>query len=491
MCTKTLWHTLETTTIVLAHAETFIHTGDIDDLWLRDSASQVHPLLIPVLNNGTASLVQTDPRLDRIVSGLIKRTAMYIRHDPYANAFRIDDSYKFSPAQKRLGRHDLISTFNYELDSACFYIRMLYYYWRNSLNGNTPDSVLRLPQVEQAVQIMVDVWIAEQSHEDDAYPTGPLFDCLNCNQPYRYVELPRNGKGTPTNASSGLTWSGFRPSDDMNTYGYNVPGNMFCVAVLGYAQELAASVWQNDELEKKAARLAADIQRGLDEHAVVDHPEFGKMYVYEVDGLGNFLLMDDANVPSLMSIPYLGYQGYDPKIYANTRRFILSPSNPTYRSGTNALTGPVQGYGSPHMNALIANNIWPMALAVQGLTSDSVDEKIKLVEILVKASAGTGWMHESFDVDNPKKFSRSWFCWADALFGTFSRQRVVSPCHSCMLGHELIRTTVPAPIHSFAAELVMSLTDECPRSTHKYEVLEWRDPVVVFGGPFSADAHSS
>ena len=434
MCTRTLWHTLETTTIVLPNAETFIHTGDIDDLWLRDSASQVHPLLIPVLN-GTTSLVQTDPRLDRIVAGLIKRTAMYIRHDPYANAFRIDDSYKFSAEQKRLGRHDLISTFNYELDSACFYIRMIYFYWRQSLHGKTADSVLRLPQVEQAVEIMVDVWISEQRHEDDAYPTGPLFDCLNCNKPYRYVELPRNGKGTPTNASSGLTWSGFRPSDDMNTYGYNVPGQMFCIAALGYVQTLASHAWQNDKLAKKAARLAADIQRGLDEHAIVNHPEFGKIYAYEVDGLGNHLLMDDANVPSLMSIPYLGYKDYNVEIYTNTRRFILSPSNPTYRSGTNELTGPVQGYGSPHMNARIPNNIWPMALAVQGLTSDNVDEKIELVETLVKASAGTGWMHESFDVNNPKIYTRSWFCWADALFGAFSFARIVTPrlCYLCIV----------------------------------------------------------
>jgi hypothetical protein len=119
MCTRTLWHTLETTTIVLPDGETFVHTGDIDDLWLRDSAAQIHPLMIPVFDNATTSLMAQDAKLDRIVAGLIKRTAMYIRHDPYANAFRIDDSYVFSEKQKRLGRHDLISTWNYELDSAC------------------------------------------------------------------------------------------------------------------------------------------------------------------------------------------------------------------------------------------------------------------------------------------------------------------------------------------------------------------------------------
>jgi len=193
---------------------------------------------------------------------------------------------------------------------------------------------------------------------------------------------------------------------------------MFAHTVLGYIAEMADQLWRNHVLVTKAQRLAADIQQGLQDHAIVQHPEFGEIYAYEVDGLGNTLLMDDANVPSLLSIPYLGYD-YDPLVYANTRRFIFSPSNPTYHKGTNTMTGTIEGYGSPHMNAAIRNNIWPMALAVQGLTSDSVEEKVHLVETLVKASAGTLWMHESIDVNNPSKFTRSWFCWSDSLFGTY------------------------------------------------------------------------
>jgi meiotically up-regulated gene 157 (Mug157) protein len=142
---------------------------------------------------------------------------MYIRHDPYANAFRIDDSYKFSEAQNKMGRHDLISTWNYELDSGCYYMRLLYFYWKQSPNSETADSVLRLQSVQEAVEIMVKLWMAEQTHEDDNFPTGPLFDCVNCNTPYRYPGLDRNGKGTPTNSSSGLTWTGFRPSERRST----------------------------------------------------------------------------------------------------------------------------------------------------------------------------------------------------------------------------------------------------------------------------------
>jgi meiotically up-regulated gene 157 (Mug157) protein len=507
MCTNTLWHTLETTTIVLPDGETFIHTGDIDDLWLRDSAAQVHPLLVSSqpnnkqngkqnsnqIQNGTlTALIAQDPKLDRIVSGLIKRTAMYIRHDPYANAFRIDDSYKFSEAQKKMGRHDLISTWNYELDSGCYYMRLLYFYWKQSPNSEKTDSVLRLPAVQEAVTIMVDLWMAEQKHELDAFPVGPLFDCINCNQPYRYPGLDRKGKGTPTNSSSGLTWTGFRPSDDECKYGFLVPANMFAVTVLEYMVDMASDIWGNPHLAQRAQKLATDIQRGIQEYAIVDHPDgkSGKIYAYEVDGLGNYELLDDANVPSLLSIPYLGYTHYDPEIYANTRRFILSPANPTYRKGTNEVTGDIEGYGSPHMSQAIRDNIWPMALAVQGLISDDREEKIRIIESLVKAAAGTGWMHESFSVSNPKKFTRSWFCWADSLFGECNVMEQLLDCslHNISASLRLILTLAHFDIFIlYTAELVLSVTDECPNPKHKYEVMEWRDHNVILGGQFAID----
>jgi meiotically up-regulated gene 157 (Mug157) protein len=483
MCTRALWHTLETTTIVLPDAESFIHTGDIDDLWLRDSAAQVHPLVTPTFND--KALVAQDAKLNRIVAGLIKRTAMYIRHDPWANAFRIDDSYVFSEAQKKMGRHDLISTWNYELDSGCYYMRLLYYYWRESNNHD----VLKLQAVHEAVLIMVDLWIAEQQHEDDVVATGPLFDCLNCNKPYRYPGLKRDGKGSATNSSSGLTWTAFRPSDDECTYGFLVPANMFAVVVLEYVVEMATVLWEDKALAMKAEKLAADIEKGIQEHAIVKGPDGNLIYAYEVDGLGNALLMDDANVPSLLSIPYLGYK-YDDDIYTNTRKFILSDKNPTFRRGTNALTGDVEGYGSPHMASRIKDNIWPMAMAMQGLTSDNEEEKIRIVEQLVKASAGTGWMHESFSVKNPNVYTRSWFCWADSLFGKclcwlfvhVECKIVIMMDCSCTVPFFLA-----IDMYSFTAELVLSLTDECPSPEHKYDVLEWRDLNVVPGGYFALD----
>lgn len=471
MCTRTFWHTLESTTIVLPNAETFVHTGDIDDLWLRDSAAQIHPLLLPLFppetpvivddttannNHQKVALIYNDARLDRVVAGLIARHALYIRHDPYANAFRIDNSYHFNEEQKRMGRHDLISTWNYELDSGCYTIRMLYYYWKQSNNG---DAVIREnPAVEEAVTIMVDLWMAEQEHELDKYPDGPLFDCVNCRKPYRYPELDRQGKGSPTNATAGLTWTGFRPSDDACTYGFLVPANMFCAAVLNYVAEMAEA-WGNQDLYENAIQLQTDIRRGIEDHAIVHHKTYGKIYAYEVDGLGNALLMDDANVPSLLSIPYLEYPFVDPEVYDNTRRFILSNDNPSFHQGTNPLTGPVGGIGSPHMAANIRQNVWPMAMAMEAMTETrNTERKMQLVEQLVQASAGTGWMHESFDVANPSSFTRSWFCWADSLFAEVVL-RVLNETDS---------------------------TQQCPDPTISYHILEWRDPEEMAGGTFAA-----
>ena len=445
MCANTLWHTLKTTTIVLPNDESFIHTGDIDDLWLRDSAGQVHPLLLPWFPGG--ALVAQDTRLARVVSGLIRRSAFYIRHDPYANAFRIDTSYIFNEEQKRMGRHDYISTWNYELDSGCYYIRMLYFYWKA-----LPDApILREKSVFEAVSIMVDLWIAEQDHENDVYPQGELFDCQNCKGPFRYPGLQRGGKGRPTKRT-GMTWAGFRPSDDECQFNYLVPANMFAVVALGYATELAQSLWAEyggNALAAKAAKLASEIDQGIKEYGIVEHEMHGRIYAYEVDGLGNSLLMDDANIPSLLSAPYIGYK-YDEEVYGNTKRFIYSTNNPTYQSGTNALTGEIDGYGSPHMKTAIWKNIWPMSMAMRGLVSNDIDEKVKIINQLHKASAGTGWMHESFDVNNPKKFTRPWFCWSDALF----------------------------------AELVMSVSDQCPGDA-QYKIRWWRDPQLPDGGKYA------
>lgn len=443
-CHRALWHTLETTTFVLPNEETFVITGDIQDLWLRDSAAQIHPLLLPGVYDGK-SLVQLDARLERVVSGLILKTARLIRYDPWANAFKSHNMTKFNKFEREaLGRFGYIATWNYELDSACYFFRLVYFF-----HLSFPfHPVLRRREVRDAASIIVDLWIAEQRHEEDAYPNGTLFDCAHCGRAYRYnpKELKRNGKGTPTAPSVGLTWSGFRPSDDPCEYGYLIPANAFAVVVLGYVEELAETVWIDEPLMKRASRLKEEIDDGIRKHGIVNHTKYGRIYAYEVDGLGHSLLMDDANVPSLLSLPYLGYQ-YDEEVFANTKRFIMSKDNPWYHTGRSEGV-EYAGIGSPHTH-FIPSSIWPMAMIMEALTSNNATEKVIMVEKLLSASAGKGWMHESFNPNNPRKFSRDWFCWPDSLF----------------------------------AELVMSLTEDCPRPERgRYTVKEWKDEATKVNG---------
>ena len=121
--------------------------------------------------------------------------------------------------------------------------------------------------------------------------------------------------------------------------------------------------------------------------------------------------MDDPNVPSLLALPYLGICEPADEIYLNTRRFILSESNPWYFKGSAA-----QGVGSPHTPD---NYIWPIGLIIQGMTAEDPEERMPLLHTLVATDAGTFSMHESFDVDDPARFTRPWFAWADSLFAEY------------------------------------------------------------------------
>lgn len=222
--------------------------------------------------------------------------------------------------------------------------------------------------------------------------------------------LPNHGRGTKT-AYTGMTWSGFRPSDDACKYGYLIPSNMFAVVVLRYIAEIAKDIFADEELRSEAESLRKEIQEGILNFGIYRHETFGEIYAYETDGMGNFNLMDDANVPSLLSLPWFGYCENTDPIYQNTRKFILSKDNPYYYEGTYA-----KGIGSPHTPD---EYIWPIALIIQGLTSDSKEEKLKMLDYLMKTDADTGYMHESFYCNDPEKFTRSWFAWANSLFASF------------------------------------------------------------------------
>ncbi|RYE24354.1 MAG: metal-independent alpha-mannosidase, partial [Sphingobacteriaceae bacterium] len=158
--------------------------------------------------------------------------------------------------------------------------------------------------------------------------------------------------------------------------------------------------------------LAREVKEALQKHSIVEHPEFGKMYAFEVDGFGNRNLMDDANLPSLLALPYLNAVSVSDPIYQNTRKFVLSNSNPYFYSGK-----AVEGIGGPHVGR--DNMIWPLSIIARGLTSTNHNEIRHCISMLKSTHAGTGFIHEAFNQNNPTDFTRKWFAWGNTIFGEF------------------------------------------------------------------------
>lgn len=379
-------NTLMTTMRLAADGTTFVVTGDIPAMWLRDSTAQVRPYLLPAA---------TDPQIAAILAGVVRRQLRSILLDPYANAF--NETANGAGFQDDLtATHPAVWERKYEIDSLCYPLQLAYLLWQATGQTNHLDA-----EYEQAVRTILALWTCEQQHMTDSPYQFQRRDCPPTDT------LPNEGWGAPI-APTGMTWSGFRPSDDACTYGYLIPANMFAVVVLGYVATIARTVHHDERTAAAAETLAAAIERGIREYAIVDHPEFGPIYAYETDGMGHYVLMDDANIPSLLALPYLGYCSEADPIYRNTRAFVLSAANPYFYQGRAA-----QGIGSPHTSN---HHIWPLALAMQGLTTSDQAERDALLDLLAATDADTGLMHESFHADDPQQFTRPWFGWANALF---------------------------------------------------------------------------
>ncbi|TDW21618.1 glycoside hydrolase family 125 protein [Kribbella kalugense] len=370
----------------LPDGTTFVLTGDIPAMWLRDSAAQMRPYLL---------LCKDDPGLQDSLIGVLHRQLEYVVLDPYANAF----NKEANGAGHTTDETDMSAWVwerKYEIDSLCFPLELAYRLWRITGRADVIDNRFRA-----AAEAIVELWTVEQDHE--------------ARSPYRFQRLHdrpsdtlvREGRGRLTQPT-GMSWSAFRPSDDATELGFNVPGNMFASVVLGYLQEIATEVLRDEPLADRAKTLKADIDEGIAQYGTIDHPVHGRVYAYEVDGLGESLVMDDANMPSLLSIPLTGYAAPDDPTYLATRQLLLSPENPYYYSGTVAA-----GIGSPHTPP---RYIWHIALAVQGISSTSAEERQRLLELLRDTTGGTGQMHEGFNVDDPSQYTREWFSWANAMF---------------------------------------------------------------------------
>lgn len=367
--------------------DTFVITGDIPAMWLRDSTAQVWPYL---------PFAKDDPKLKLLLAGVIRRQTRCVLIDPYANAF--NDGPTGGPWQKDLTEmKPELHERKWEVDSLCYVVRLAYGYWRQ-----TGDASLFDADWQRAMRLIVRTFREQQR--------------LHRPGPYRFQRvtsraadtLPLDGLGNPTRPC-GLIHSAFRPSDDACIYPLLIPSNLFAVVVLRQLSEILSLETKDAAFARECAALASEVDEAARKFGIARHLGYGAIWAYEVDGFGNRLFMDDANVPSLLALPYLGYCAREDAIYQRTRAFVLSEDNPYFFRGAFG-----EGIGGPHVGL---NMIWPLSIIMRAMTSAD-DGEIKACLRMLKAThAGTGFMHEAFHKDDPKRFTRAWFAWANTLFG--------------------------------------------------------------------------
>lgn len=370
--------------------DTLVYTGDIHAMWLRDSGAQVWPYV---------QLANEDKALKKMLRGTILRQFRCIMLDPYANAFldphdpNPDHQWMSDNTDMKLELHER----KWEIDSLCYPLRLAYEYWKV-----TGDASIFEEEWLQAITNVLKTFKEQQKKDGHG--------------PYRFLRVTDRQLDTMSNAGMGnpvkpvgLIASAFRPSDDATTFQFLIPSNFFAVTSLRKAAEILTEVNKEEALATECTALAAEVESALKEYAVYDHPKYGKIYAFEVDGFGNRLLMDDANVPSLLALPYLGDVPLNDPIYQNTRRFVWSEDNPYFFRGSAG-----EGIGGPHIGY---DMIWPMSIMMKAFTSRDDTEIKWCIETLMKTDVGTGFMHESFHKDDPDNFTRSWFAWQNTLFG--------------------------------------------------------------------------
>ena len=343
---------------------TYVSTGDIEAEWLRDASATVRPYI---------GISRADRDVAKTLRGVVARQAKYILQDPYANAF----SRNYGVVERK-----------FEVDSLLYPIWFAFDYYRR-----TGDRSIFTPTVRRAFERVLATLRTEQRHPQRSHYTHP--------------QLANNGRGSAVRYT-GMVWTGFRPSDDPVRYHYNVPVNMFASVVMKDLTSLAREVWRDDRMARNAWGLSVEIQRGIEQYGTLELKPFGRIYAYEVDGLGHANVMDDANVPSLLSIPYFGYLPKTNSLYVATRRFALSDRNPYYFRGKYA-----QGIGSPHTPH---GYVWPLSLCVQALTATDDKEVAQLFNWIAVSDVGDHRLHESFNSDWPESYTREDFAWPNALY---------------------------------------------------------------------------
>jgi len=367
--------------------DTFVITGDINAMWLRDSTAQVWPYV---------SLTPSDSKLRDLIAGVINRQIKCIHIDPYANAFN-DGPGQSEWMNDLTDMKPELHERKWEIDSLCYPVRLAHGYWKATGDTSVFDT-----SWAEAMKLVIRTFRQQQRKEDQG--------------PYRFQRVTAwqtdtvagGGLGNPVNPV-GLIVSVFRPSDDATIWPFLIPSNYFAVRSLRQITEIAEAVLKDANLGADAASLADEVEAALVKYARAIHPEHGEIIPYETDGYYNYSFMDDANVPSLLAMPYLGTIDRNDELYLRTRNFVLNKSNPYYFSGKMG-----HGVGSPHTGT---NRIWPIAITMRALTANNDYDIVSSLKMLKNTHAATGFMHESFMKDDPTQFTRKWFAWANTLFG--------------------------------------------------------------------------
>jgi meiotically up-regulated gene 157 (Mug157) protein len=383
-------------------AQSFIVTGDISAEWLRDSTNQLAQY---------QRLAKKDSAIETLLLGAINTQAEYVIASPYCNAFQPPPPSKIKTSDNGQGdsvhpayEPSQVFECKYEIDSLAHFLSLA-----NQFHNHTGSTAFITKRWLQAVNSLVEV-IDEQSKSTFDPKTGSFT-----LQEYRFQRqtntgtetLNLAGNGNPLNYGTGLVRSAFRPSDDATILGFFIPGNAMLAVELKRTAEIlqkASKASLAQELRSRGER----IEKGVWEHGVVSHRKFGSVFAFEVDGYGSSILMDDANLPSLLALPLLGFLNSDDRTYQNTRKMILSKEgNPYFITGSE-----FEGIGGPHIGFM---NAWPMSLLVQAMTSDD-DAEIKGLLTAVKQASPLGLIHESVNVEEIRDYTRSWFAWANSVY---------------------------------------------------------------------------
>jgi meiotically up-regulated gene 157 (Mug157) protein len=356
---------------------TYVQTGDIPAMWLRDSAAQTIPYI---------RFAETYKGLRFAFFGVIQRDAKNILVNPHAEAFSADYH---------------VWEDKWEIDSLAWPVLLSFIYY-----ANTHDRTIFTPALHAALRTIVSTLQCEQHHATCSHYSWPQPVPTHANY----------------NQNTGMIWSAFRPSDDPVTYRYNIPQNAMAVVAMRLLAAFARDAFGDTKLASDATALAAQVQVGIERYARTWNPSRGWSYVYETDGFGNDNLMDDANIPNLTALPYIGWCSTDDPVYLNTRAFTLSRADPYYYTGKYAT-----GLGSPHTPA---GWVWPLGMIGAALSTTKRSDIANGIDMLDQSDTLNGLMHESIDPNDPSRFTRPDFgwanaFWADLLFRTVAGYRAI------------------------------------------------------------------